>query len=95
MVRRTYRWYLLKINDFNLPGNKSLLKLAPPNRVKQYLDGYNVKNPKLAATVFIPLFTKIIRTVPMETSKMREKKIKTGTYVSGTKSVNMINPPIL
>jgi len=44
---------LLKINDFNLPGNKSLLKLAPPNRVKQYLDGYILKNPKLAAVMML------------------------------------------
>ena len=36
---------LLKINDFNLPGNKSLLKLAPPGRVKQFNDGYTDHKP--------------------------------------------------
>ena len=42
---------LLKINDFNLPGNNSLLKLAPPSRVKQLRDGYKIVNPKLAAVM--------------------------------------------
>ena len=42
---------LLKINDFNLPGNNSLLKLAPPSRVKQLRDGYKIINPKLAAVM--------------------------------------------
>ena len=42
---------LLKINDFNLPGNNSLLKLAPPSRVKQFKDGYKIINPKLAAVM--------------------------------------------
>ena len=37
---------LLKINDFNLPGNKSLIKLAPPNRVKQFNDGFKITNPR-------------------------------------------------
>lgn len=44
---------LLKINDFNLPGNKSLLKLAPPGRVKQFNDGYKIINPKLAAVMLL------------------------------------------
>ncbi len=48
-----FKNYLLKINDFNLPGNKSLLKLAPPARVKQILDGFIPKNPKLAAVLVL------------------------------------------
>ena len=44
---------LLKINDFYLPGNKSHLKLAPPSRVKQFNEGYEVLNPKLAAVMLL------------------------------------------
>jgi|TARA_B110000438_G_scaffold76769_1_gene76979 8-oxo-dGTP pyrophosphatase MutT (NUDIX family) len=44
---------LLKLNDFNLPGNKSLLKLAPPNRVKQFIEGYTITNPKHAAVMLL------------------------------------------
>ena len=44
---------LLKINDFNLPGNKSLIKLAPPNRVKQFNDGFKITNPRKAAVMLL------------------------------------------
>lgn len=48
-----FKNFLLKINDFDLPGHKSLLKLAPPARVKQILDGFIPKNPKLAAVLVL------------------------------------------
>ncbi len=44
---------LIKINDFNLPGYKSLLKLAPPNRLKQYFEGYLPTNPNQAAVMLL------------------------------------------
>ena len=48
-----FKNFLLKINDFDLPGNNSLLKLAPPARIKQILDGFVPKNPKLAAVLVL------------------------------------------
>ncbi len=48
-----FKKFLLKIRDFDLPGNNSLLKLAPPARIKQILDGFIPKNPKLAAVLVL------------------------------------------
>ena len=38
-----FKKIILKINDFKLPGTNSLIKLAPPNRVKQFKDGFKIK----------------------------------------------------
>ena len=48
-----FKKVLSKINDFDLPGNKSLLKLAPPSRLKEIKEGFIPKNPKLAAVLVL------------------------------------------
>ena len=44
---------MLKINDFELPGKKSMIKLAPPGRIKQIKEGFNPINPKSAAVLIL------------------------------------------
>ena len=48
-----FKKIILKINDFKLPGTNSLIKLAPPNRVKQFKDGFKINKPKMAGVMLL------------------------------------------
>jgi 8-oxo-dGTP pyrophosphatase MutT (NUDIX family) len=48
-----FKKIILKINDFKLPGSNSLIKLAPPSRVKQLKDGFKIKEPKMAGVMLL------------------------------------------
>lgn len=48
-----FKKIISKINDFKLPGKISFLELAPPDRIKQILDGYIPKNSVKAAVTLL------------------------------------------
>ena len=48
-----FKKIISKVNDFNLPGKNSFLELAPPDRVKQILDGCIPNNSVKAAVTLL------------------------------------------